>query len=134
MPSTAEPDPSLSGAGRDDIPRMLQAAATDAAGQDFPAATLYVIATPIGKQEVELRLTQHDGAVSGTATQGTETVPLLDPQLDGERLRWAQNVTRPMKLAIRFDVTRDGDTLSGTAKPGILPSVRVVGQRGSVPA
>lgn len=87
------------------------------------------IVTPIGKQEVELRLTQSDDKVSGTATQGRETVPLLDPQLDGERLRWSQSVTKPMKLAIKFDVTRDGDIMSGTAKPGILPSVKVTGQR-----
>lgn len=87
------------------------------------------IATPIGRQEVALQLTERDGAVSGFATQGDETVALLDPQVDGERLRWSQNVTRPMRLSIRFDVTRDGDTVSGTAKPGILPSVKVVGQR-----
>lgn len=92
------------------------------------------IATPIGKQEVELQLTEHDGQVRGSATQGVETVPLLDPQLDGARLRWSQNVTKPMKLSIRFDVTRDGDTLSGTAKPGILPTVKVTGQRGSLRA
>lgn len=93
-----------------------------------------IITTPIGRQEVELRLTERDGQVSGTATQGAETVPLLDPQRDGERLRWSQHVTRPMKLAIRFDVTRDGDTLSGTAKPSILPGVKVVGQRSVLPS
>lgn len=87
------------------------------------------IATPIGKQEVALRLTERDGAVAGSATQGDEVVALLDPRLDGERLRWSQNVTRPMRLSITFDVIRDGDTLSGTAKPGILPGVKVVGRR-----
>ncbi len=87
------------------------------------------IATPIGKQEVELRLTEREGQVSGTATQRDETVPLLDPQRDGERLLWAQSVTKPMKLVIKFDVTRDGETLSGIAKPGILPSVKVAGHR-----
>lgn len=87
------------------------------------------ITTPIGKQHVELQLTDREGQVSGSATQGAETVPLLDPHRDGDRLRWTQHVTRPMKLTISFDVTRDGDTLAGAAKPGILPSVKVVGQR-----
>lgn len=87
------------------------------------------IATPIGKQEVALRIAEHDGQVTGFATQGDETVPLIDPRLDGQRLTWSQNVTRPMKLSIRFDVLREGHTLSGTAKPGILPSVRVSGRR-----
>lgn len=91
-----------------------------------------VIATPIGRQEVELQLIELKGVVSGLATQGDETVALLDPQVDGDRLKWSQIVTKPMRLSIKFDVMRDGDTLSGTAKPGILPSVKVVGQRAAV--
>ena len=96
----------------------------------FEGIWTITIATPIGKQEVALQLTERDGAVAGSATQGDEVVALVDPQLDGERLRWSQNVTKPMRLSIKFDVIRDGDTLSGTAKPGILPGVKVVGQRG----
>lgn len=93
-----------------------------------------LIATPIGKQVISLQLTERDGRISGSATQGEETVAVLDPQLDGERLRWSQSVTKPMKLSITFDVTRQGDTLSGIAKAGILPSVKVVGQRGTLPS
>lgn len=100
----------------------------------FEGRWTVTIATPIGKQTVALQITQRDGEVSGFATQGDETVGLLDPRLDGERLRWSQNVTKPMKLSIRFDVMCDGDTLSGTAKPGILPSVKVVGQRDAAPS
>lgn len=87
------------------------------------------IATPIGKQAVALRLTERAGEVTGVATQGEEAVPLIDPRRDGERLTWSQNVTKPMRLSIAFDVLIEGDTLSGTAKPGILPSVKVSGHR-----
>lgn len=87
------------------------------------------IQTPIGLQVVLLSLAEEAGRVTGSATQGAETVSMLDVALDGDRLRWSQTVTRPMRLSISFDVTREGDRLSGTAKPGILPKVRVEGQR-----
>lgn len=67
------------------------------------------IATPIGKQDVELRIDGSDGQLLGTATQGAETVPLLELRQDGEHLRWSQNVTQPLKLSLKFDLIRDGD-------------------------
>jgi hypothetical protein len=34
-----------------------------------------------------------------------------------------------MKLTLKFDVTVDGDTMTGTSKAGILPSSKVNGTR-----
>lgn len=87
------------------------------------------IATPIGKQVVDLKIADRDGIVSGTATQGDETVDLIDPVVDGDTIRWSQQITKPMRMKIKFSLTRDGDTLSGSAKPGILPSSAVTGAR-----
>lgn len=87
------------------------------------------IPTPIGKQEVTLDIIDRDGQLSGTATQGDECVAFVDPVIDGDRIRWSQQVTKPMRLTIKFDLVRDGDTLSGTAKPGILPSTSVTGAK-----
>lgn len=87
------------------------------------------IATPIGKQAVDLKIADRDGIVSGTATQGDETVDLIDPVVDGDTIRWSQQITKPMRMKIKFSLTRDGDTLSGSAKPGILPSSAVTGAR-----
>lgn len=88
-----------------------------------------VIPTPIGKQQVLLEIVERSGHLSGTATQGSETVPFVDPHVDGDRIRWSQQVTKPMRLSIKFDLIRKGDTLSGTAKPGILPATSVTGRR-----
>lgn len=88
-----------------------------------------VIATPIGKQSVVLDISTRDGTVQGTARQGEEVVPLLDPVIDGQRLCWTQNVTRPLRLSLRFDVTVEGSTMTGTAKAGILPTSKLTGQR-----
>lgn len=95
----------------------------------FDGRWAIVIATPIGRQDVVLDMVDRDGAVSGTATQGSETVPLLDPAIGGNRMTWSQKITRPMALTIRFDVVRDGDKLAGKAKPGILPASAVTGTR-----
>lgn len=88
------------------------------------------IATPIGKMSVLLRIsTSHDGLLRGTATQGDEVVELLNPVWDGGRLTWAQRVKKPMRLNLTFEVTVNGDLMRGTAKAGMLPSSKVVGNR-----
>lgn len=88
-----------------------------------------VIDTPIGSQIVELHIQDRDGAVSGTATQGDEAVDMIDPVIDGDRIHWSQRITRPITMTIGFSLTRDGDMLSGSAKPGILPRSVVTGTR-----
>jgi hypothetical protein len=87
------------------------------------------VATPIGQQTVALKIVDNGKGIEGTATQGSETVPFLETTNDGDRLCWTQHVTKPMRLAVRFDLVRVGDALSGTAKAGIFPLSRVVGAR-----
>lgn len=87
------------------------------------------IATPIGQQNVELRIGDRDGILAGTATQGDETVEMIGLVANGDEIGWSQRITRPMKLTIAFALTRDGDTLAGSAKPGILPRSAVTGTR-----
>jgi hypothetical protein len=87
------------------------------------------IATPIGRQFVIFDIKTQDGVISGTATQKDETVPLEEIVPDGNRLTWSQNVTKPLKLRLKFDVLFEGDKLSGMAKAGILPTSTVSGER-----
>ena len=87
------------------------------------------ISTPIGTQSAVLELTENDGVVAGVAKNGTETLPLINPVLQGTRLTWQLSITRPLRLNLIFDVTIDGDTLTGTSKAGILPPSRVIGTR-----
>jgi hypothetical protein len=88
-----------------------------------------VIATPIGKQVVVLEIATRDGKLAGTARQGAEVVELLDPVVDGNRMTWTQHVTRPLRLTLKFDVSVDGATMTGTAKAGILPTSKLRGER-----
>jgi hypothetical protein len=99
---------------------------------EFAGVWQIEIATPIGKQLVTLKIDEKNGIVTGTATQGTETVPFVDPVKAGDRLQWTQSITKPLKMTVKFDLQCFGDTVSGTAKPGIFPSAKVIGQRSKV--
>jgi hypothetical protein len=91
-----------------------------------------IISTPIGKQHVTLRISEQGGGLAGTATQGAETVPFIDTTWDGDRLRWSQDVTKPMRLHIKFDVNVSGDEMTGTAKAGVFPASKLEGKRAPV--
>lgn len=87
------------------------------------------ISTPIGTQSAVLELTEHDGIVEGFAKGDVESTPLINPVLDGNRLTWKQSITKPLRLNLTFDVTIDGDTITGTSKAGMLPASNVTGTR-----
>lgn len=87
------------------------------------------IHTPIGVQEVVLMLEREGDTLRGTATRGEDQVVLEDVAQEGARVRWQQQVTRPMKLTLRFEVVIEGDVMRGVARAGVLPSSRVSGER-----
>jgi len=87
------------------------------------------ISTSIGRQSAVLELSENDGVVAGVAKNDAETLPLINPVLHGTRLTWQLSIIRPMRLNLKFDVTIDGNTLTGTSKAGILPPSRVTGTR-----
>jgi hypothetical protein len=74
-----------------------------------------------------------EGALHGRASDGAQTVELTDVRVDGQRVTWAQSITKPIRLNLHFDVTVDGDHLAGTSKAGRLPASTVVGQRVPMP-
>jgi hypothetical protein len=87
------------------------------------------LATPMGEHHVKLELTTEGGAVKGIASLGEDSAPIDNPVLEGDRLRWSQDITRPMSMTVKFDVTGNGDTLQGTAKLGFLATAGVTGAR-----
>lgn len=90
-----------------------------------------VIATPIGKQQATLILSTQDGVLCGVAhdPRHGKDITLTELVLDGSRLTWAQSITTPMRLNLAFDVTIDGDDMTGRARAGRLPASTVTGHR-----
>jgi putative intracellular protease/amidase len=87
------------------------------------------IATPVGKMQVKLFIATSGGVIHGTATQGDETVELINPVLQNNRLTWALHITKPMRLNLKFEAYVEGDQLTGSAKAGILPASKLTGKR-----
>lgn len=89
--------------------------------------------TPIGSIRADLTFRDVDGTLTGVAAGEHETVPLRDLQIEpveeGERVRWTQTITKPMRLTLDFDVTRTGDTMTGHSRAGRLPRSTVAGHR-----
>lgn len=87
------------------------------------------ISTPIGKMEVMLHIFRENGFLRGQAKQGDEAAEFLDPVWDGTTLSWSQKVRKPMRLNLKFEISVQGDAISGTAKAGLLPASKVEGRR-----
>lgn len=89
--------------------------------------------TPIGSIRADLTFSDVDGTLTGVAVGDAETVQLHDLQVEpsgqGERVRWTQTITKPMRLTLAFDVTRTSDTMAGHSRAGRLPSSTVSGHR-----
>jgi hypothetical protein len=76
-----------------------------------------------------LAISTREGCLCGTARQGHEIVPFLDFKVNSAHLTWNQDVTRPMRLNVKFDVTLAGEAMTGTAKAGMFPAAKVSGER-----
>lgn len=87
------------------------------------------IKTPIGSLPVEYVFAADQDGMSGVATLRGDTVPVEDIVVDGSRVTWRQSITKPMRLHLEFDVTVDGDRLTGHSKAGRLPKSAVSGVR-----
>ena len=91
------------------------------------------IKTPVGSLFVAYSFEVDDGRLTGRAATRHETVPCNDidvlDEASGQRVRWRQSVTKPLKLQLDFDVLVDGDQFSGHSRAGRLPRSTVVGTR-----
>jgi hypothetical protein len=87
------------------------------------------IETPIGKLAAVFDISEENGIISGIARSGDEVVEMREAAADGDRLTWLQNVQKPMKLTLKFDVTVEGDSMTGTSKAAIFPAAKLYGTR-----
>lgn len=96
---------------------------------DFVGKWNATITTPIGKLTVLFDIKNRDGKLSGTGQHGEDIVPLDDVSIEGNILKWAMKVSKPMRLTLKFAVSFEGDIISGEAKAGMLPSSKLIGTR-----
>jgi hypothetical protein len=99
---------------------------------NFAGTWNVTIETPMGKIEPIFEIVEENGSISGSARTDADSANFYDVVADGDRLTWMQDVTTPMKLTLKFDVTVDGDTMTGTSKAGIFPASKLYGSRQTV--
>ena len=93
------------------------------------------IRTPIGTIEVVYVFVETaGGVVTGTAASEREMVALQDVVVEGQRVRWRQAITRPLRLNLEFDVAIAGGELAGHSRAGRLPRSAVSGTRRADPS
>jgi hypothetical protein len=97
----------------------------------FAGSWAVTIDTPIGTISAVFAIAEQDGSITGVARTDAETVDFYDVVANGNQLTWLQDVTTPMKLKLKFAVTVDGDTMTGTSKAGIFPASKLRGTRTS---
>lgn len=86
------------------------------------------LATPMGPQEMTAQLTEDGSTLTGQldSPMGSEAV---NGTVTGNKLAWNTKVSKPMPLDLGFDVTVEGDTLSGTVKLGMFGNAALSGER-----
>jgi hypothetical protein len=92
------------------------------------------ISTVIGRMPVRIDVSEDDGVLVGIAHGKEESVPLhhitsTPTAAGGQRVTWSQQIRRPMRLNLDFDVTVEGDRMSGVSRAGRLPQSTVHGVR-----
>ncbi|NUJ89114.1 hypothetical protein HOW07_13965 [Plantibacter sp. MCCC 1A11337] len=91
------------------------------------------IRTPIGTLNAVMTFQDEQGVLSGFAASRTEDVPLRDLRVatdaQEDHVMWTQTITTPMRLELAFDVTIDGNRMTGDSRAGRLPRSTVTGVR-----
>ena len=79
-----------------------------------------VVKGPTGAQETELLIERTNGELSGVQTGDGMSSPLLEVSHYGNTLSWINQVTKPLKLKVKFQGVIEGNTMSGKCKAGFM--------------
>jgi hypothetical protein len=91
------------------------------------------INTPLGVRRTVIEFFVADGTLQGISRGEKEQLTLNDLTQDGTRVSWYQDIKKPMRMVLSFDVTIDKDEMTGTARGGPMPAAKVVGSRAPAP-
>jgi hypothetical protein len=93
-----------------------------------------IVSTPFGDQDLTIDLVVDGTAPGGTAVSGVArhaagTFPFEGGTLKGHTVTFRVSMTAPVTADLKVTLTADGDTISGKAKAGLMPSFAVHGRR-----
>lgn len=86
------------------------------------------IESPLGHQRREIVIEASTDSFNARVT-GTDGTHNVSGTVDGNRLTWTDQVTTPMKLTLHFDVTVNGDDMTGVIKLGFFGKAKFAAKR-----
>jgi hypothetical protein len=85
--------------------------------------------TPMGPQEMTLYIVREGETLAGKVEGRMGSEPLRNGKIAGDRLSWTIEVKKPTSVKLSFEVTVQGDTMSGYAKLGMFGKAEVKAER-----
>ena len=89
-----------------------------------------VLATPMGDQAMSGRFKTDGEAVTG-ALQSPEGSQDFAGKIEGNRLKFDLKVTKPMPMTLKYDITVEGDSMTGKVTLGMFGTAKLAGERTS---
>lgn len=88
-----------------------------------------VMKPPMGPQQEMVATFQTEGGVLTGKLDAPEGTQEFAGTAAGNRLKWEMKVAQPMPITLKYDLTIEGDTLSGKCKLGMFGTAKVTGER-----
>jgi hypothetical protein len=79
-----------------------------------------------------LDLVQDGDQISGVSRNELEgEQAMLELTLNGNRLSWKSDITKPIKVVAKMELTFNGVSCTGSARAGGFPAAKIIGRRAS---
>jgi carbon-monoxide dehydrogenase large subunit len=101
---------------------------TSAAPATIDGAWKMELATPMGPQAMTGRFETRGSVLKGVLESDQGSMG-FEGTVTGNRLKFDLKVTKPMPMTLKYDLTVEGDTISGKAKLGMFGTAKVTGVR-----
>jgi cytochrome P450 len=107
------------------------ATAAPVAEAEAPAGERWkmVLKTPMGPQDMVMTMNRDGSTFTGRIDSPMGGEDVSEGKIDGDKLSWVMNVTKPAKIKLSFEVTQEGDKLTGHAKLGMFGKSALTGER-----
>lgn len=86
------------------------------------------LSTKLGAQALELHIATQDNRFTGRIDSPMGNVDIAGDVV-GNTLSWDMKITKPISMKASYEISIEGDTMSGTAKLGFLGKAKVSGER-----